>query len=112
MFGNGVTVNCSQPPGVAAADTALLLPSPLYTALKLNRVGDATIGVVTDAEDGTLSAGLTFTVDVNVAVPEHVPPEYRLYVTVPVTPCGGAPPVNMAMSWTEAPERTKPPGGV
>ena len=69
MLGNGATVKGSHP-----AVAALLFPSPPYTALKLRIVGDPTIGVATGADGGTLLPRLTVTVEVNVAVPEQVPP--------------------------------------
>ena len=60
-------------------------------------------GGVTDEDAGTAFAAPTVTVDVDVGVPVQAPLLKNAYVTLPVTPVEGNPPVNVAWSVTDAP---------
>ena len=97
--GAGTTVNGSH-----ALVTPLLLPSPLYVALKLKLPAAA---CETDAEEGTLFAAPTVTVETTVPVPAvHKLFGNSVYGTVPVTPVDGKPPVRIAWSETLLPTGT------
>ena len=58
---------------------------------------------VTEAEAGTELAEPTVTVDADVGVPVQRPLLKKEYVTLPVTPVDGKPPVRVAWSVTDAP---------
>ena len=90
--------------GSHALVTPLLLLSPLYVALKLKLPAT---GCETDAEEGTLFAAPTVTVETTVPVPAvHKLFGNSVYVTVPVTPVDGKPPVRTAWSETLLPTGT------
>jgi len=60
-------------------------------------------GGVTDEEAGTALMEPTVTVEIEAGMPVHAPLLKKKYVTLPVTPADGKPPVRVAWSVTDPP---------